>query len=47
MIKLIEKYEIFFKIKFENNLLDIKCSYKEEIMKVYSKIQKLHKLDEE
>ena len=43
----IEKYENYFKIKFEDNLLDIKCSYKEEIIKVYSKMEKLPKLDEE
>ena len=43
----IEKYENYFKIKFEDNLLDIKCSYKEEIIKVYSKMEKLPRLDEE
>ena len=47
IIKLIEKYENYFKIKFEDNLLDIKCPYKDEIIKVYSKMEKLPKLDEE
>ena len=31
----IEKYENYFKIKFEDNLLDINYPYKEEIIKVY------------
>ena len=43
----IEKYESFFKIEFDNNLLDVDNQYKNEIIKVYSKKEKLPKLDDE
>ena len=43
----IEKFENCFKIEFEDNLLEINCSYKEEIIKVYSKMEKLPRLDKE
>ena len=47
VMNLIEKHESYFKIKFEDNLLDIECQYKDEVIKVYSKMEKLPRLDEE
>ena len=38
--------KIYLKFEFEDNLLDIKCSYKEDIIKVYSKMEKVFRLDE-
>ena len=43
----IEKQENYFKIKFDDNLLDMECQYKEEVIKTYSKMEKLPRLDEE
>lgn len=47
MINAIEKYENLFKIEFDNNLLDADNQYKNEIIKVYSKMAKLPSLDDE
>ena len=43
----IEKQESYFKIKFDDNLLNMKCQYKDEVIKVYSNMEKLPRLDEE
>ena len=43
----IEKQESYFKIKFDDNLLNIQCQYKDEIIKVYSNMERLPRLDEE
>ena len=47
VINAIEKYENLFKIEFDNNLLDVDNQYKNEIIKVYSKMAKLPSLDDE
>ena len=47
VINAIEKYENLFKIEFDNNLLDVDNQYKNEIIKVYSKMEKLPSLDDE
>ena len=47
VIKAIEKYEEFFKLEFDDNLLKVNNQYKNEIIKVYSKMEKLPSLDEE
>ena len=46
VMKSIEKNESYFKIKFDDNLLGIKCEYKDKVIKEYSKMEKLPKLDE-
>ena len=47
VIKDIEKYESFFKIRFDDALLGIKNQYKDKVISVYSKMEKLPSLDEE
>lgn len=47
MMNIIEKYENYFKIKFDENILEINNQYKDKIIEMYSKMEKLPSLDDE